>query len=147
MRYGFFIVSVLLFAVLLTGCIKKNNFLSDHSTELDICEDLVSETEFSEYPPNTEEIVLIITNNLDSDFIYGQDNIVLQKKESGQWRDVRNNATSSWGILLALESNKSAKHTVYLKRYFSLPLPTGEYRLGITSSNGKIVTYGDFTVK
>lgn len=114
-------------------------------TTIETVENVIIEPEFTEYPPDTERILVKVINNNDTDF-YEEPFKPLQKEENGEWRDVR-----SEGIYVGLPGYISANTTIEQKfiylDHFPHPLPEGKYRMGIGTHNPPGYAWFEFTIK
>lgn len=133
--------------LLFTGCASNDpmeGFFTGSKLKYETVENVVIETEFSEYPGYTTQIAVNITNNSGDDFLY--DHIFqLQKEDNGKWRDLINSGTY---VLqqMTVPANSTGRHTVFLKGHFPY-LPDGNYRIGIGTAEPSKYAWGEFAVK
>lgn len=146
------LVCAFLITNLMTGCDdgKPKNFFTDAEfPEQKIAENVTVTAEFSEYDKDVEKISFMVTNNGDKEFVTGED-FRMQKMEDGEWHNVA--VTGKFNLLArAFEPGKTSTYTAELKDHVKLPLPAGQYRIGIGyekyPQERDVIAYGEFTVK
>lgn len=142
----------LLAAVMLSGCNKDRpkKFYSDADfPEQVISEDVTAKTEFSEYDRQVKEIKVIVANNGDTDFYFGE-HYSLQKLEDGEWKYIVVGGNFNF-TLCGFPASETSDYTVNLDGHVKLPLPSGSYRIGLgfepyPEEYDRIV-YAEFSVK
>lgn len=140
------------FSLSLTGCddSKSKNFFTDAKfPNQKIAESVTVTAEFSEYDKDVEKINFTVINNSDKEFATGED-FRMQKMEDGEWRNIA--VTGQFTLLAqAFEPGKTSTYTAKLKDHVKLPLPAGQYRIGIgytpSPQERDTIAYGEFTVK
>ena len=118
-------------------------------TTIETVENVIIEPDLSEYPPDTERILVKITNNNDEDFIH--DTVYrLQKEENGEWCDIRNTNNINDMLLISVPANSTVGDPIGspISLYgFPKPLPEGKYRLGVGTYSPPRYAWCEFTIK
>ncbi|MFR8003557.1 MAG: immunoglobulin-like domain-containing protein [Hydrogeniiclostridium sp.] len=98
-------------------------------------EKVVMKTEYPEYPSDTKEIRLYISNQSDGEIGYEGYAFSLQKKVDGNWQDVafktdKNGQGPNFpAVAVVLDPKKTNEIVIELDTYFELPLEAGTYRI------------------
>lgn len=98
-------------------------------------EKVVMKTEYPEYPADTKEIRLYISNQSDGEIGYEGYAFSLQKKVDGNWQDVAFKTDENGqgpnfpAVAVVLYPKKTNEIVIGLDTYFELPLEAGTYRI------------------
>lgn len=117
--------------LLLTGCVPEpeDDFADYEFVEPPAVEGVTVRTELAEYNGNIEGIDVIVTNDRDERFFFG-DSFTLQKSDNGSWRSIKTE-----GIIkdysAAVLPRSPGRISVNLKDHIKLPLLPGHYRVWV----------------
>ncbi len=136
--------------LLLTGCAPRDDFSEYELPDFLPIENVTAETEFSEYPGDTETIYVFITNNSE-EYFYCGDFFFLEKSVNGKWKPIK---TSGVDLLLGytIPAHSEGNYCkASLKDFVKLPLLPGQYRVWVGSGDGTVESSffipAEFTVK
>lgn len=117
--------------LLFTGCAPepKDDFADYEWVEPAAVEGVTAQTELAEYNGNIEGIDVIVTNDLDERFFYG-DSFTLQKSDNGSWRSIKTGGICK-DYSAAILPRSLGCISVNLKDHVKLPLLSGHYRIWI----------------
>jgi len=157
MKKIFILSAVFVLAVILTGCSSKTDDFVDFDKagismpdEPEAAKAVEATTEFPEYDGDVDEIVLLIANNSDEDFEFGE-YYILQKLDEGEWKYI-----NVFGVFLPLgisyPPSHSSHRTIKLTEHIKQPLLPGRYRIGIGNIDVGLgihgtVAFAEFTIK
>lgn len=138
--------SVLAFAMLLTGCASApvDDFADYEFVEPPTLEGVTAQAELTEYDGNTEKIIIMLTNDRDERFFFGE-SFVLQKRDNDKWRPLKIDGIIR-DVSYAVLPRSAGAISVLLKDHVKLPLLPGQYRMWIGSMDDEKVS-AEFTVK
>lgn len=148
----FVLICVFITVAMFSGCSKKKPealFTDIILPEQNIAEDVIATAEFSEYDGDVEKIKIYVANNSERNFATGEI-FRMQKKENGEWRDlvVRGAFTA---VAQIFEPGTNSTYTAKLKDHVKLPLPSGDYRIGvgfeIYPTEDDLIAFAEFTIK
>lgn len=117
--------------LLLTGCApERMDDFDDRELVAPLpVEGLTAQTEFSEYDGKVEKIYVIVNNDRDDMFCYGE-YFRLQKNVDGEWRDIKIDGYFN-ALALIVQPRSESSVPVFLKKHVKLPLLPGHYRIWI----------------
>lgn len=149
----FLSICVLVTVTMLSGCGKNESediFATASLPVLKISEDVTATTEFPEYNSDTEEIIIYLVNSGESDFELS-DHFRMQKMENDKWRDLAVEGIFGLYSLAVPAGDEDYRYRVVLKDHVQLPLPPGEYRIGVGDqlyiTEDYLIAYTEFTIK
>lgn len=148
----FALICVFITAAMFSGCSKNKSkplFTDIILPEQNIAEDVTATAEFPEYDGDVEEIKIFVANNGERNFGTGE-MFRMQKMENGEWRDLAVRGTFK-AIAQIFEPGINSTYTAKLKDHVKLPLPSGEYRIGvgfeIYPTEDDLIAFAEFTIK
>lgn len=149
MKKNLLVLCVCAFAVLFSGCAPEpeKEFFKDRGYEYELVENVIFEPEFPEYLPDVEIIYASMINNNDENFHYNPDNHVLQKKENGEWRDVRSDKHIFFELPTEIPAKHASERSPISLNGYPKPLPEGEYRIGLGDFETLRYAWCEFTIK